>query len=188
MKVVGAVWLPGVGAALSSIGFGAILAFGALLFDARGWSPVWIVFSSYAVALVAARAFFGDLPDRLGAAKVALASVFVEVTGLLLIWLAPNAAVATAGAALTGFGYALVYPGLGAEAIRRAPPESRGMAMGAYTVFLDIALGFGSPALGLVAGVAGLGAVFLTSAIVVLGAAVVAALLLVRPKIGVEQP
>jgi MFS family permease len=187
-KVAGAVWLPGVGAALSSIGFGAILAFGALLFDARGWSPVWIGFSSYAIALVAARALFGDLPDRLGGAKVALASVVVEVTGLILIWLAPTAAVAAAGAALTGFGYALVYPGLGAEAIRRAPPESRGMAMGAYTVFLDIALGFGSPALGLVAGAAGLGAVFLTSAIVVLGAAVVAALLLVRPTIGMEQP
>ena len=186
-KVAGAVWLPGVGAALSSIGFGAILGFGALLFDARGWSPVWIGFTSYALALVAARAFFGDLPDRLGGAKVALASVLVEVTGLLLIWLGPNAAVAAAGAALTGFGYALVYPGLGAEAIRRAPPESRGMAMGAYTVFLDIALGIGSPVLGLVASAAGLGAVFLTSALVVLGAAVVAALLLVRPTARKEQ-
>jgi hypothetical protein len=42
---------------------------------------------------------------------------------------------------VTGFGYSLVYPGC----VRRAPPESRGLAMVAYTVFL------GSPALGLIA-------------------------------------
>ena len=81
---------------------------------------------------------------------------------------------AAAGASLAGLGFALVYPGLGVEAVRRAPPQSRGLAMGAYTAFLDVALGFGSPALGLVAGWAGLGAVFLASALVVLSAAGVA--------------
>ena len=50
--------------------------------------------------------------------------------------------------------------------------------MGAYTVFLDVALGLGSPALGALAGWKGLGSVFLASAILVLGAAVVAAWLL----------
>jgi len=37
LKVMRAVWLPGVGSALSSIGFGAVIAFSALLFVARGW-------------------------------------------------------------------------------------------------------------------------------------------------------
>src|SRR5205807_266120 len=117
-------------------------------------------------------------PDRLGGAKVALVCVFIEAAGLALIWLASNPVLAAVGAALTGFGYSLVYPGLGVEAVRRAPPESRGLAMGAYTVFLDVALGFGSPALGLVAGRTGLGSVFLASAILVLCAAVIAAWLL----------
>jgi len=40
-----------------------------------------------------------------------------------------------AGAVLTGVGYSLVYPGLGVEAVRRVPPESRGLAMRAYTTF-----------------------------------------------------
>jgi MFS family permease len=178
LKVLGAVWLPGFGSALSTVGFGAMIAFSALLSAERGWSPVWLSFSAFAIALVAARLFFGHAPDRLGGAKVALASVFVEATGLALIWFASTSAVAAAGAALTGFGYSLVYPGLGVEAVRRAPPESRGLAMGAYTVFLDVALGFGSPVLGLTAGWTGLGSVFLASAIVVLGAAGVAAWLL----------
>jgi hypothetical protein len=50
--------------------------------------------------------------------------------------------------------------------------------MGAYTAFLDVALGLGSPALGLVAGSAGLGAVFLASAVAVMGAAFIALRLL----------
>src|SRR5262249_60615546 len=37
--VAAAVWLPGLGAALSSIGFGAIIAFSSLLSAHRGWSP-----------------------------------------------------------------------------------------------------------------------------------------------------
>ena len=55
--------------------------------------------------------------------------------------------------------------------------------MGAFTACLDLALGVASPALGLVAGGAGLGAVFLAGALVVLGAAVVAARLLRAPPL-----
>jgi MFS family permease len=188
MKVAGAVWLPGLGSALSSIGFGAILAFGALISADRGWDPVWLAFSAFAVALVGARAFLGHLPDRLGGARVALVSVLIEAAGLALIWLAPGRALAAIGAALTGFGYALVYPGLGVEAVLRTPPESRGLAMGAYTVFLDVALGFGTPVLGLIASWAGLGAVFLVSSLAVLGGAAAATLLLVASPPGKEHP
>jgi len=175
IRVARAVWMPGVGSALSSIGFGAVLAFSALIAKERGWEPVWLPFGAFAAALVAARAFLGHVPDTLGGARVALVSVVVEAVGLALIWLASGSLLAAIGAGLTGFGYALVYPGLGVEAVRRAPPESRGLAMGAYTVFLDVALGFGTPILGLIGGWAGLGAVFLSSTLVVLAGSVFAA-------------
>jgi len=178
MKVLGAVWLPGFGSALSTVGFGAMIAFSALLSAQHGWSPVWLTFSAFAIALVVARLFFGHVPDMLGGAKVALVCVLVEAAGLALIWFASNPVVAAAGAALTGFGYSLVYPGLGIEAVKRVPPQSRGLAMGAYTVFLDVALGVGSPALGLLAGWTGVASVFLASAILVLGTAVIAGWLL----------
>ena len=187
MKVAVAVWRSGVGSALSSIGFGAVLAFSALLAAERAWQPVWLPFSAFAIALVAARALLGHIPDELGGARVALVSVVIEAAGLALIWLAPGAVFAATGAALTGFGYALVYPGLGVEAVRRAPPESRGLAMGSYTVFLDVALGFGTPVLGLIGGWAGLGAVFLASSLAVLTGAVFAARLMTSPASG-EQP
>jgi MFS family permease len=181
VRVASAVWAPGLGAALSSIGFGAILAFSSLLFAERGWSPVWLPFTAYAACLIAARFVFGHLPDRLGGAKVALVCVLIEAAGLALIWLAHGPIVAAIGAALTGLGYSLVYPGLGAEAVQRAPPQSRGLVMGIYTAFLDVALGVGAPALGLLAGWAGLGSVFLASSMIVLCAAAVATALLVSP-------
>jgi predicted MFS family arabinose efflux permease len=122
--------------------------------------------------------FLGHLPDRLGGVRVALVSVLIEAAGLALIWLAPTRDLAAVGAAFTGFGYSLVYPGLGVEAVRRTPPESRGLAMGAYTACLDVALGFGSPALGLIASRTGMASVFLAGALAVLGGAAVAIRLL----------
>lgn len=177
-SVLARIWLPGLGAALSSVGFGAILAFGSLLFVAHAWSPVWLAFSAYALALIAARLLFGHLTDRLGGAKVALGFVLVEAFGLGLMGAAASGTLAAVGAALTGFGYALVFPGLGVETVRLAPPESRGIAMGAYTACLDLALGIAGPALGLVASGASYSAVFEVSALVVLCAAPVSIALL----------
>ena len=53
--------------------------------------------------------------------------------------------------------------------------------MGIYTVFLDVALGFGTPALGLIAGRSGLGSVFLASTLVAIATTVFALWLLVAP-------
>src|SRR5215210_2780466 len=150
-KVVGAVWAPGVGLAFSSVGFGAITTFAVLLFAQRGWGLAWLALTVFATAFVVARVFLGHLADRVGGAKVALVSALIEAAGLALVWLAPWSTLALVGAGVTGFGYSLVYPGFGVEAVRRAPAESRGLAMGAYTAFLDLALGLANPALGLAA-------------------------------------
>src|SRR5437588_3759098 len=104
MKVAGAVWLPGLGSALSSVGFGAMIAFSSLLATQRGWTPVWVSFSAFAAALVAARLFFGHVPDQLGGARVALVCIFIEGAGLALMWLAGDHTLAALGAALAGFG------------------------------------------------------------------------------------
>jgi MFS family permease len=179
-KVLGALWLPGSGLALTSIGFGAMTAFVALLFAARGWT-VWPAFTTFALAFILARVLFGHLADRRGGAKVALAFLLIEAAGQALLWLAPSAAIAWIGAATTGFGYSLVYPGFGVEAVRRAPRDSAGLAMGAYTAFLDVALGLASPALGIIAAISDIGTVFLVSALCVLCAAPIAIRLLHAP-------
>jgi len=179
-RVIAAVWLPGIGLAFSSVGFGAITTFIVLLFAQHGWDHAWLAFSVVSITFMGGRLLFGHLPDRIGGAKVALLFVSIEALGQVTIWLAPTSDLVLLGAAVTGFGYSLVYPGFGVEAVRQAPPANRGLAMGAYTAFLDLALGVANPALGLVASGAGLGAVYLVSTLVVFGAAAVALLLLSR--------
>ncbi|MGL3106591.1 arabinose transporter [Bradyrhizobium sp. BR 1432] len=180
-EVFGAVWLPGLGSALGSVGFGAVTTFAALLFANRGWANGWLAYSAYAIAFILARVFFSHVADVLGGAKVALVCAGIEAAGQALIWLAVRPEMALAGAALTGFGFSLVYPGFGVEAVRSVPMQSRGLAMGAYTAFLDLAQGLASPALGLIATGARLNVVFLVSAVTVLCAALVALWLMAHP-------
>jgi len=163
-SVLSAVWKPGLGLALCSVGFGVIEAFIALLFTAHRWGNASLAFTAFGLAFIVARLFFGHLPDKLGGAKVALVCVVIEALGQLLIWRADTAMLAYLGAALTGFGYSLAFPGFGVEAVRRAPPQTRSLAMGAYVAFLDISLGITAPLAGALAGKWGINAVYLASA------------------------
>ncbi|MCB0611242.1 MAG: arabinose transporter, partial [Lewinella sp.] len=141
LRVIGAVWQPGLGLAFSSLGFGAITTFIILLFNHQGWRLGWVALTLFATAFVLARLIFGHLADRFGGARIALIFGLIETSGLAIIWLSGWPVMAFIGATITGFGYSLVYPGFGVEAVRSAPAESRGLATGAYTAFLDLALG-----------------------------------------------
>ena len=182
-SVIKAVWLPGLGAALASTGYCTILAFSSLYYSAMHWQPVWMAFTAFGIALIVARTFVGHLPDRFGGARIALIFVLVQAAGLLLMWIARTPLTASAGAALAGFGYSLVYPGLGIEAISGSTPQNRGMVMGIYTAFLDVAMAVGSPALGWVGGHLGLDSIFLAGGLAVLSTAIVAGVLLRRSVI-----
>ena len=173
--VARAVWKPGLGLAFASLGYGATIAFSTLLFVERGWQPAWLALTVFAIAFILARVVLGDLPDRIGGAKVAQGFAVLQMTGLALMALSPWAVLAFAGSALAGFGYSLVYPGLGLEAVMRAPAASRGKAIGTYTAFLEMTLGLASPLLGLLASWVNLGAVFLVSAICTAGTIAVCA-------------
>jgi NAD(P)-dependent dehydrogenase (short-subunit alcohol dehydrogenase family) len=80
-KVLRAVWLPGLGLALSSVGFGAITTFTVLLFAQRGWDQAWLAVTSVSVTFILGRVVFGHLPDRIGGPKVALVCVLIEAAG-----------------------------------------------------------------------------------------------------------
>lgn len=163
-EVVRLIWLPGAGLSLAALGFGAIAAFSTLYFSERAWSHSALAMTAFGAAYVLARLFLGSLPDRFGGARVAAASAAVAAVGQLGMWLAPSSAVAVAAAALTGLGFSLAFPSFGVEAIKRVPPQNRGVALGAYTAFFDATMGLGVPALGLVVGTFGYGAAFAVGA------------------------
>jgi MFS family permease len=167
-RVVGLVWLPGLGLTLGALGFGAIAAFSTLRFAEAGWPHAALAMSAFGAAYVLARLLFGNLPDKLGGARVAMASTAVAAAGQLGMWLASSELVAVGAAALTGLGFSLAFPAFGVEAMRRVPPQNRGAALGAYTACFDVTLAVGVPLLGVVVGVSGYGAAFALSALAAL--------------------
>ena len=169
-SVVAAMWPLGLGLVLASSGFGTIAAFLALRYLAVGWSGAGAALASYSVMYIVCRLLFSGLPDRVGGARLALVCLATEVAGLLLIAFAGSPVMAFAGCAVTGLGYSLVFPSLGVEAVRRVPPESRGVTLGLMLACFDLGLGAAGPVTGIVATGFGLSAAFVAAAIAAAGA------------------
>lgn len=164
-KVFKQILLPGMSFALSGITFGAVTTFLTLYFSVKHWDYGALSFAVFAATLIVTRFFFGNLPDKYGGAKVSLYCLVIQVAGMFILAAATTEWVAIMGAAAAGVGFSLVFPGLGLEAIKRTPVENRGLAMGLYNAFLDITMGVGSPALGLLAEKHGIESVFMLSAV-----------------------
>jgi MFS family permease len=169
LHVLGRVLPHGSGLALGSIGFGTIATFITLYYASHNWSHAALCLSLFGGCFIGARLLFGNLINRIGGFQVAIACLSVETLGLLLLWQAPSIELALAGAALSGFGFSLVFPALGVEAVNLVPASSRGAAVGAYSLFIDLSLGITGPLAGAIAAGFGFGSIFLFAAIAALG-------------------
>jgi MFS family permease len=170
----------GAGLALASIGFGSLSTFVALYYASRGWADAALSLSIFGGCFIGIRLVFGNAIDRFGGYRVAIVSLFVECLGLLLLWQGTSPHAALAGAALTGAGFALIFPALGVEAVGRVSTHNRGAALGAYSVFLDVALGLTGPIGGWVAGLYDYPAIFLLAGFAALAAMLLATSLYLR--------
>ena len=165
LHILGRVLPHGTGLALGSIGFGTIATFITLYYATQQWENAVLCLSLFGASFIGARLLFGNLINRIGGFRVAIACLSVETVGLLLLWLAPNPQLALAGAALSGFGFSLVFPALGVEAVNLVPASSRGAAVGAYSLFIDLSLGITGPLVGAVAAGFGFASIFLFAAL-----------------------
>lgn len=160
---------------LASVGFGVIATFITLFYDQQGWHHPGVAqsgpfgagtaLSVFGIAFILARVFFVNQIGRRGGVAVTIASLWVEIAGLLLIWLSPAPVVAVLGCGLAGAGFALVFPAMGVLAVDRVGPGSRGSAIGAYSVFLDVSLGLSGPVLGVISKGFGYASLFLCAAL-----------------------
>ena len=168
-SVIRRIWRPGLGLMLAGVGFASVSTFASLDFAAKGWSGAGFALSAFGLSFVAVRLVASGLPDRFGGRAVAAVSISVEAFGQALLWAAPSPLMADLGAALTGAGCSLVYPALGVEAVRTIAPESRGIALAAFSAFQDFAIGTTGPVLGALASVAGPPAAFGVGCLMALG-------------------
>ncbi len=138
----------GMGLGLGSIGFGVLATFITLDFAHRHWPGAAFALTLFGAFFVSARLLFAGWINRVGGYSVALACFTLESLGLTLLWHAHTRPAVYFGAALTGFGFSLVFPALGVEAVRPISPQDKGTALAAYGVFMDFAMMITGPVAG----------------------------------------
>ncbi|HEX3174653.1 MAG TPA: MFS transporter [Solirubrobacterales bacterium] len=166
---------PGSALALASVGYATVAAFVVLHLEARDVGHGAAVFGAFATMVVLTRLVGGDLPDRIGPARVATAAALGEAVGLATIGVAHSLSVALVGALAMGCAFSLLYPSLSLIVVGQVPETRRGAALGTFTACFDAGIGLGAPLAGLAAALIDYeGAFFLAAAIAVAAAATIA--------------
>jgi MFS family permease len=167
----------GMGLALGGVGYSVLATFITLFYANRHWGGAALCLTSFGAAFVLARLLFIHAIDRFGGFPVAMACLSVESIGMVLLWQASSPWMAFTGAAFAGFGFSLVFPAFGVEAVQRVTKNNRGSALGVFTAFADVSFFLTGPLVGAVLGVYGYSSVFLFALVCVLAALAIAIVL-----------
>ena len=168
--VLGRVAPHGMGLALGGVGYSVLATFVTLFYLSRHWTGAALCLTAFGLAFIAARLLFIQTINRFGGFPVAMACLAVESMGLLLLWISSSPWMAFSGAAITGFGFSLVFPAFGVEAVKRVAINNRGAALGVFTAFADISFFLTGPLAGVAIGVWGYSSAFAFGLVCVLGA------------------
>jgi MFS family permease len=161
--VLGRVAPHGMALALGGLGYSVLATFVTLYYISRHWNEngAALCLTAFGVAFIAARLTLIQTVNRFGGFRVCMVCLSVESLGVLLLWSAGSPWMASCGAALTGFGFSLVFPALGVEAVKRVPMHNRGTALGVFTGFSDVSFFLVGPIAGAVIGAWGYSSAFL---------------------------
>jgi MFS family permease len=154
--------------ALGGVGFSSLSTFVTLYYVSRHWAGAALCLTAFGLAFIVTRLLFINTIALFGSFPVAMASLSVELAGLLLIWSAPSPSLAMVGSAMAGCGYSLVFPSIGMEVVRRVPVQNRGAALGIYTGFVDVSFFLTGPTTGAMIGWFGYSSVFVFAIVAVL--------------------
>jgi MFS family permease len=168
--VLGRVAPHGMGLALGGVCYSVLATFITLFYAARHWNGAVLCLTAFGVAFILARLFFIQTINAFGGFPVAMVCLGVESIGLFLLWRSNSPFVALTGATLGGFGFSLVFPAIGVEAVKRVPENNRGTALGVFTAFADVSFFLVGPIAGAVIAWFGYSSVFLFALLSVLTA------------------
>ncbi|WP_183093832.1 MFS transporter [Nocardioides stalactiti] len=127
------------------------LAFASLWSTQVGLDNTSLALAVYGLVIVFCRVAFAKVPDRLPSLPLATGSLLLIAAGLALLvaWQTPTGMIA--GVVVMAVGVTFSTPAFFAAVFATATPSERGAAAGTASAFIDIGLGFGPIALGLVA-------------------------------------
>ncbi len=180
--VLGRIAPHGMGLALGGVSYSVLATFVTLFYAHQHWSGAALCLTAFGLSLVAARVLFIRSINRFGGYPVAIASLIVESAGMVLLWQARTPLAALAGAAVGGFGFSLVFPAIGIEAVKRVPEFNRGTALGLFTAFADVSFFLVGPVAGAIIGFYGYASAFLFALVCVLVALGITILLSCRRR------
>jgi predicted MFS family arabinose efflux permease len=146
---------PGIAVSLgffaSLVAISGFLAFASLHSEEIGLSNTSVALLTYGLVVVFCRIAFARVPDRLPSLPLGAASLAAIALGLLLAAIWPRPVGLMVGVVVLAVGVSFSTPAFFAAIFATARPSERGAASGTASAFIDLGLGFGPIALGLVA-------------------------------------
>jgi predicted MFS family arabinose efflux permease len=132
------------------------LAFASLYSREIGLSNTSLALFTYGCVVVFCRIVFARVPDRLPSLPLAAASLLAIGFGLSVIALWQQPVGLMTGVVIMAVGVTFSTPAFFSAIFATAKPSERGAAAGTASAFIDLGLGFGPIALGLVADAQGI--------------------------------
>jgi predicted MFS family arabinose efflux permease len=136
------------------------LAFAALHSRDVGMSDTSRALFVYGLVVVGCRVLFARVPDRMPTLPLAAASLLAIGAGLAVMALWQQPAGLLLGVVMAAVGVSFATPAFFAAIFATAAPSERGAASGTASAFIDLGLGAGPIAMGLVASARGIPAAF----------------------------
>jgi len=164
---------------VASVAFGSFMP---LYADELGMAGAASVYVVYSAVVILVRLFGARLPDVLGPARCGTIATVVIAVGMAGIAASGTSWGLYVGAVTLAIGISFLYPSLTLLVVACTPARERALAMGTFTMFMDVASGLGGMMLGVVANAAGYRAAFSAAAISAAGGLVILQLLLLRAR------
>lgn len=146
--------------------YGGIVTFVALYSAEVGIANGGLFFLAYALAMTLFRPLAGKMMDRLGPVPVLISGLLLLMAGFLVLSASHGLLWFMASAVLLGLGNGNVMPTLQTMAVNLVEPQRRGVANSIFFSSTDLGIGIGSVALGWLADLTSLSAMYLACALI----------------------
>ena len=132
----------------------------------KGIANPGVFFTATAITMAVGRLFVGKISQRFGSTGVVAPGIVLVGLSMIGMYSCANVAILIISGALYGLGQGMVQPELCSLTVLAVPKEQRGMANSTLYMMWDLGQAVGAYAMGVLAGYAGLGSVFILATLV----------------------